>query len=108
MATATAPVHHAHAPTHTPRSRWTGPGWYRAFLGMFLGFALAFGLVTLLRIALHYDPTIDGTAIATVAMISIPLGFVVGIGCFDYWFYWAAGNPTRAEDHSGHGATSWR
>src|SRR5918911_2109450 len=34
--------------------------------------------------------------------------FVVGVGAFDYWFYWAAGKPTRPEDHSGHGAYSWR
>src|SRR6476620_3507430 len=108
MATASATVHQSHAPAHTPRSRWTGPGWYRALLGVVGGFVLAFGLVTLLRLALHYPPTVDGTAIATVPLISIPLGFVVGIGCFDYWFYWASGKPTRAEDHSGHGATTWR
>ena len=41
-------------------------------------------------------------------MIGAPLGFLVGIGCFDYWFYWASGKPTRPEDHSGHGAYSWR
>ena len=28
--------------------------------------------------------------------------------CFDYWFYWAAGRPTRPEDHSGHGAHRWK
>src|SRR5436853_264144 len=33
---------------------------------------------------------------------------LVGLGAFDYWFYWAAGRPTRPEDHSGHGARSWR
>src|SRR5205823_6716423 len=31
-----------------------------------------------------------------------------GIGCFDYWFRWAAGAPTVPEDHSGHGAYSWK
>src|SRR6186997_421907 len=108
MATATAPVHHAHAPAHTPRSRWTGPGWWRALLGTVVGFVVAFGLVSLARLALKYHPTIDWTAIATVAMISMPMGFVIGIGCFDYWFYWAAGKPTREEDHSGHGATKWQ
>src|ERR687889_746268 len=34
--------------------------------------------------------------------------FLVGLGAFDYWFYWAAGRPTRPEDHSSHGAHSWR
>ena len=31
-----------------------------------------------------------------------------GIGGFDYWAYYASGRPTRPEDHSGHGAKSWR
>src|SRR4051794_14110499 len=108
MATAAATANQSHAPAHTPRSRWTGPGWYRVLIALPLGFLLAFAVVTLGRVALHYHPTIDWTAIVTVAMISVPLAFVVGIGCFDYWFYWAAGKPTRAEDHSGHGATKWQ
>jgi cytochrome c oxidase subunit I len=107
MATATAPVH-SHAPVHQPRSKWTAPGWYRVLIALPLGFLLAFGIVTLARLALHYDPTIDWTAIVTVAMITMPLAFLVGIGCFDYWFYWASGAPTRPEDHSGHGATKWQ
>ena len=41
-------------------------------------------------------------------MIIVPLGFLIGIGGFDYWFYWASGRPTRPEDHSGHGARSWK
>ena len=31
-----------------------------------------------------------------------------GIGGFDYWAHYASGRPTRPEDHSGHGANSWR
>ena len=47
----------------------------------------------------------DGDAIITVgALIAAPLGFLIGIGCFDYWFRWASGAPTIPEDHSGHGA----
>jgi cytochrome c oxidase subunit I len=107
MATAAA-VQQPHAPVHEPRSRWTGPGWYRVLIAVPLGFLLAFAIVTLARLALHYHPTIDWTAIVTVAMVTVPLSFVVGIGCFDYWFYWAAGKPTRPEDHSGHGATKWQ
>src|SRR5215203_4315514 len=37
-----------------------------------------------------------------------PLGFLVGLGGFDYWAHYASGRPTRPEDHSGHGAHSWR
>ena len=43
-----------------------------------------------------------------VPAITAPLGFLVGIGCFDYWFRWAAGAPTIPDDHSQHGAKSWR
>ena len=53
---------------------------------------------------LRLHPLIDGEAIIAVALLTLPLFFLVGIGCFDYWFYWAAGAPTRPEDHSGHGA----
>jgi cytochrome c oxidase subunit 1 len=88
--------------------RWTAPGWYRALLGTVLMAAFALGLVVLLRELYGYEPLVDWDAIVTVMMISAPLGFLVGIGCFDYWFYWAAGRPTRPEDHSGHGAYSWR
>src|SRR4051812_36109965 len=108
MATATAPVQHSHAPVHTPRSKWTAPGWYRVMIAVPLGLALAFAIDILLRLALHYHPVYFPTGIATIAMITVPMAFVIGIGCFDYWFYWASGRPTREEDHSGHGATKWQ
>src|SRR3954454_14368830 len=108
MATATAPVQHSHAPVAQPRSRWTGPGWYRVMWGMPAGLGLAFAIDIPLRLALHYHPLVDGDAIATISMITIPMAFLVSIGCFDYCFYWASGRPTRPEDHSGHGAYSWR
>ena len=38
----------------------------------------------------------------------MPLGFLVGLGGFDYWMRYATGAPTQPEDHSGHGAHSWR
>src|SRR3954467_5690086 len=98
MATAAATVQHSHSPVHRPRSRWTGPGWYRVLIAMPLGFALAFTIITLAPLALHYPPVGDWTAIITVSMIVGPMAFLVGIGCFDYWFYWASGKPTREED----------
>ena len=49
----------------------------------------------------HY---LNADAILTVSLLAVPLSFLVGLGGFDYWFYWAAGRPTRPEDHSGHGA----
>ena len=49
----------------------------------------------------------DWDAIITVgALIAAPFGYLIGIGCFDYWFRWASGAPTIPEDHSGHGATA--
>src|SRR3954465_14385827 len=108
MATATAPASHAHAPVHQPRSRWTGPGWYRVLWFVPMAGALAFAIDVPIRALYGYDPLIQADAIVTLCLITVPLFFLVGIGCFDYWFYWAGGKPTRPEDHSGHGAYSWR
>jgi cytochrome c oxidase subunit 1 len=47
-------------------------------------------------------------ALTTAVLVLVPMAFLVGIGCFDYWFRWASGAPTRPEDHSGHGAYGWR
>ncbi len=84
------------------------PGWYRAALFEVVGFAFAFGLTVLIRALMHEHPVIDGHAITIVALIAVPLFFLFGLGTGDYWLYWAAGRPTRPEDHSGHGAHSWR
>jgi cytochrome c oxidase subunit I len=83
-------------------------GYPRAGLFGLLGLAFSYALVVGCRAALDYDPLLSGDAVARVAMISVPLFMLVGFGLFDYWFYWAAGRPTRPEDHSGHGAHSWR
>src|SRR5690348_3255537 len=84
------------------------PGWYRAAFASVLGFAFAFGLTVLIRWAMHEHPVIDGHAITIVSLIAVPLFFLVGFGTADYWLYWAAGRPTRPEEHSSHGAHSWR
>ncbi len=72
------------------------PGWYRAALFDVLGFGFAFGLTVLVRWLMHEHPVIDGNAITIVALIAVPLFFLVGLGTADYWFYWAAGKRTRA------------
>ncbi len=92
----------------TMAARLRAPGWYRVLLAMPIGLGVAFALVCGVRAAYGWDPIVDGDAIATVAMISIPMAFLIGIGCFDYWFRWASGAPTIPEDHSGHGATRWQ
>jgi cytochrome c oxidase subunit 1 len=84
------------------------PGWYRAAAYLVLGVAFSYALTIGLRALFGYDPLLDGTAVLTVALLAAPMFFLVGLGCFDYWFYWAAGRKTRPEDHSGHGAYSWK
>ena len=37
-----------------------------------------------------------------------PIGFVLGIGCFDYWGRYLIGAPTQPEDHADHGAYRWQ
>jgi cytochrome c oxidase subunit 1 len=74
---------------------------------LFAGFG--FGLVVLVRWSADWQPIIDTQPLVLVsALVSAPIGFLAGIGAFDYWVYYALGYPTRAEDHSGHGAKSWR
>jgi len=92
-------------------ARLRAPGFYRAAWMMVLGVAFATGLTWVVRMSTGHSTFrhfIDGEAILTVSLIAVPLLFLVGIGGFDYWFYWAAGRKTRAEDHSGHGAHTWK
>src|SRR5919204_138361 len=87
------------------------PGWYRGALGAILGGAFGFGLVVALRAISGLDvfqTEQTGYPQVVVPAITAPLGFLLGFGCFDYWLRWAAGAPTVPEDHSGHGAHSWR
>src|SRR5215203_4318435 len=96
--------------------RLRGPGFTRAGLFLLLGVLFSAALVIVVR-ELYGFETFDGgdlltgkaqNAILLVSLVAAPLFFLVGLGAFDYWFYWAAGRPTRPEDHSGHGARSWR
>src|SRR5919197_3251639 len=83
-------------------------GWWRALAFIVLGVAFSYGLSIGLRALFSYYPLLDGESVLTIGLIAVPMFFLVGLGCFDYWFYWAAGRPTRPEDHSGHGAHSWK
>ena len=97
-------------------ARLRGPGFPRAGAFVLLGVLFSAALVIVVRELYGFD-TFDGgdlltgkaqNAILLVSLIAAPLFFLVGLGAFDYWFYWAAGRPTRPEDHSGHGAHTWR
>jgi len=101
---------HEHA-APPPRSGWrrlTGPGWLRALWTSLLAFGLATGLVAGARAGLGYEPILEFQPWITALTVMVPLGFLVGLGGFDYWAYWISGRPTRPDDHSGHGARSWR
>jgi cytochrome c oxidase subunit 1 len=89
------------------QARLRGPGLPRGGIFILLGIAFAAALVAAIRAAYGYDPVLDGEAITIVSLLAAPLFFLVGVGAFDEWFYWAAGRPTRPDDHSSHGAHSW-
>lgn len=87
-------------------SHLRAPGWYRAAFYI----ALSLGLAWLLLWAANGFSASDVTGIGwvQVSLIAAPLFFLGGMGAFDDWFYWAAGRPDRPNDHSSHGATSWK
>ena len=92
----------------TLAARFRAPGWYRVLIALPLAFAFSIALVAAVRAAYGWDPIVQWNAVATVALITMPLAFLVAIGCFTYWFDWALGKPTVPDDHSSHGARSWR
>ena len=108
-----ATLHDAHPPAPaqhgTARRLILGPGWIRAAWMFCLFAAIGLGLVVLLRWAADWKPFLDTQIVVLVSLLVCgPIGFLAGIGCFDYWVYYALGRPTRPEDHSGHGAKTWR
>jgi cytochrome c oxidase subunit 1 len=92
----------------TGRRRWTGPGWLRVLWLTPLSFLLGTGLVAGARAGFGWEPLLAGQPWITTLLVVCPLAFLVGIGGFDYWAYWISGRPTRPDDHSSHGARSWR
>ena len=92
-------------------ARLKQPGLSRGGLFFLLGIAFSTLLTWLVRMSTGHQTFHDflaWEAILTVSLIAAPLFFLVGLGGFDYWFYWAAGKKTRPEDHSSHGAYTWR
>jgi cytochrome c oxidase subunit 1 len=73
-----------------------------------IGIAFSFALTMVVRALYGWDPVLNGDSVLQVGLIAVPLTFLGGIGCFDYWLYWAAGRKTRPEDHSNHGARTWK
>ena len=54
------------------------------------------------------EASVRFAVVVTIATVSYPFGLLIGIGAFDYWAYYWSGKPTRPEDHSTHGARTWR
>ncbi len=90
------------------------PGLTRGGFYFVIGVLFSAALVLVIRAAYgleSFDGGLTGNAqdaILLVSLLAAPLFFLVGIGAFDYWGYYISGRPTRPEDHSSHGAHSWR
>ena len=107
--TATTVDHHVSPRSGGIRHYLLGAGWIRALWMTALFGAFGFGLTVGLRAWGDYQPLFKGTPIVLVSiLVCAPLGFLAGIGAFDYWARYAIGSPTRPDDHSSHGATSWK
>ncbi|MDQ6749702.1 MAG: cytochrome c oxidase subunit I, partial [Actinomycetota bacterium] len=84
------------------------PGFYRAGAFGLMGLAFSYAITSAVRALYGWDPIVSGNAVCLVALIAVPMFWLVGLGAFDYWFRWASGKPTLPEDHSAHGAHSWK
>jgi cytochrome c oxidase subunit 1 len=102
-------VHHGPPPPPRGWRRLVYPGFLRAAWMTPLFFGIGCGIVVLCRWWGGWHPIWFGEIILLVgALTAAPIGFLAGIGAFDYWVRYAIGAPTQPEDHSGHGAYSWR
>ena len=82
--------------------------WIRAFYGTVGAVLFSFLLVFLLRAAFGFEPLWDGAVYGAVAGLLGGIGFLWGIGCFDFWLGWAKGADISHEDHSFHGVSNWK
>src|SRR5215203_511665 len=89
-------------------AKFRAPGMYRAFLYTLYGTALSYVIIRIFRAWYDLTPAYKGEAFLELALFLAPIGFLIGLGAFTYWFRWAIGKPTIPDDHSGHGAYSWR
>src|SRR5256884_6789373 len=106
---AAQPPHQGPAPPPRGWRRLLYPGLLRAAWMTPLCFGIGSAIVVLCRWWGGWHPIWFGEVIVLVgALIAGPIGFLAGIGAFDYWVRYAIGSPTKPEDHSGHGAYSWR
>ncbi len=91
--TATAQdLHHAPSPTGGIRRLLLGPGLLRgAWMFVLFGW-IGFGIVVLVRWGAGWHPILLTEPLVLVAaLVAAPIGFLAGIGAFDYWLYYALG-----------------
>ena len=102
--THSSPSGHAHHPDPRSLSYW----WKRAAIWTVGAFLFAFALVWAARHIFGNEPIWEPQVYVTAAASLTSIGFLIGIGCFDYWWRWMTGHRVDMEDHSQHGAHSWR
>ncbi|MFN8124138.1 MAG: cytochrome c oxidase subunit I [Thermoleophilia bacterium] len=97
-------VHGVHGDGPTPVWYW----WRRAIVATAAGIAIGLALPLAIRAMFGMTPLWDLQVEVTSAGLIAPFFFWGGIGCFDYWARWARGRHVDEDDHSMHGARSWR
>ena len=100
--------HGSGAPS-SQRSILMRPGFVRAAWCFALFFLVGLYLVAGIRWLAGWDPIYDWNIIVLVGGLTLaPIGFLLGLGSFDYWLYWISGRPTIPDDHANHGARTWK
>jgi cytochrome c oxidase subunit 1 len=102
-------IHAEHGAPPPPRHWLIRGGLARAVWMTPLFFVIGLGLTVGIRALAGWHPYLDWEVVIVVGGLTMaPIGFLAGIGAFDYWTRYALGFPTRPEDHSSHGAYSWK
>ncbi len=97
-----------HAPPPRKRGIFMRPGYVRGLWCAGVFFLIGMYIVVTLRWLAGWDPVYAWEYIVLVGgMVTAPIGFLLGIGAFDYWLYWISGRPTIPDDHANHGAYTW-
>ena len=105
----THPALHGPAAPAPRKSLLRRPGLLKALYCAALFFVIGLYIVAGIRWIAGWDPVYDwGVIVLVGGMVTAPLGFLYGLGAFDYWIYWISGRPTLPDDHSSHGAYSWK
>ena len=96
----------SHGEPNKRRSVFTRPGWWRALIWTTIATALAISIPLAIRSAVGWSAW-QYQVVSVCLMFAMPMGFMLGIGCFDYWGRYIVGK-SLPEGHADHGAYSWR